>query len=301
MANNYYDATGVLVLDKVTPVITALFGGFNLDASYPGDGEVYVAKISEDNDPNWDDIRESLVELAKELGLTPSENVDDAAAGWLHALTAHFGDGEDEVLCNIVEPDDSADLADIYRIALRLDDGHGLKAIKIEGCWHCDKPRLFEFGGNGEYIGRNCYVSSVSSSSVLLGGKLDAALASGNLDDGAKELLASVSGILNGVYDKGEREALKQRLATLLATAEASGEPKLKWFAVTGRLPGDDEDTLYVFNVATREDAIKAFEQAMYDNEVNPEETRESVFKEHGQYVFVNSIVSSDTPIADIG
>lgn len=30
MANNYYDATGTLVLDKVTPVIKALFDGFNL-------------------------------------------------------------------------------------------------------------------------------------------------------------------------------------------------------------------------------------------------------------------------------
>lgn len=31
MAQNYYDATGTLVLDKVTPIIKALFGGFNLD------------------------------------------------------------------------------------------------------------------------------------------------------------------------------------------------------------------------------------------------------------------------------
>ena len=31
MSNNYYDATGVLVLDRITPVMTALFGGFNLD------------------------------------------------------------------------------------------------------------------------------------------------------------------------------------------------------------------------------------------------------------------------------
>jgi len=28
MANNYYEATGVLVLDRVTPVIQALFGTF---------------------------------------------------------------------------------------------------------------------------------------------------------------------------------------------------------------------------------------------------------------------------------
>ena len=49
MANNYYDATGVLVLDQVTPVITALFGGLKLDASYPGNGEVYIAQIAEDS------------------------------------------------------------------------------------------------------------------------------------------------------------------------------------------------------------------------------------------------------------
>lgn len=38
MANNYYEATGVLVLDRVTPVIQALFGTFALDESHPGNG-----------------------------------------------------------------------------------------------------------------------------------------------------------------------------------------------------------------------------------------------------------------------
>lgn len=216
MSNNYYDATGVLVLDKVTPVITALFGGFNLDPDL-GDGTAYIAKISEDNDPQWDDIRESLVELAKELGLTPSKGIDDGADGWLHALTTHFGDVDEEVLCNIVEPDESVALVDIYGIASRLDDGHGLKAIKMEGCWHCDKPRLFEFGGHGEFIGRNCYVSSGSSRAIQLGDKLDAALASGNLEDGATQLMASVSSILDGVYDEEKRKTVRQHLAALLA------------------------------------------------------------------------------------
>lgn len=51
MANNYYDATGVLVLERVTPVITTLFGAFNLDADYPGNGQAYIARIAESNDP----------------------------------------------------------------------------------------------------------------------------------------------------------------------------------------------------------------------------------------------------------
>lgn len=49
MANNYYDATGVLVLNQVTPVISALFGGFKLDASFPSEGQAYIALVAEDH------------------------------------------------------------------------------------------------------------------------------------------------------------------------------------------------------------------------------------------------------------
>jgi hypothetical protein len=81
VTQNYYDATGTLVLDKVTPIIKALFGGFNLDETYPGDGEVYIATISEENHPNWEAIREALVEVANERNLTPTEGVGDGADG----------------------------------------------------------------------------------------------------------------------------------------------------------------------------------------------------------------------------
>ena len=46
MANNYYEATGVLVLDRVTPVIQALFSAFALDESHPGNGQAYIAQIA---------------------------------------------------------------------------------------------------------------------------------------------------------------------------------------------------------------------------------------------------------------
>lgn len=300
MANNYYDATGVLVLDKVTPVITALFGGFKLDASYPGNGEVYIAKISEDNDPTWDDVRESLADLARELGLPPAD-LEDTTAGRLQMLTAHFGADEDQVLCNLIDQEDSADLADLYRIALTLDDGHGLKAIKVEGCWHCSKPRLFEFGGHGDYFGRHCNISGNSSNVLLLGNDIDIALESGDLDKGADRILRETEQLLSGVTNADVRATLRTKLSERLVAAPDAAMSKLKWYAVTGRLPGDDEDTLCVFNVATRQEALKAFEDAMYENEVDPEATRKSVSAQHGQYVFVNSIVSSDSPIADIG
>ena len=129
MANNYYDATGVLVLDQVTPVITALFGGLKLDASYPGNGEVYIAQIAEDSGAHWDDVCEDLVALAQSLGLSvPSEGpptMDDVLA----VLSRHFGTDQDEDLQHLIEHhrfEDDSDLDALFLIATRLDDGHGL-------------------------------------------------------------------------------------------------------------------------------------------------------------------------------
>lgn len=301
MANNYYDATGILVLDKVTPVITALFGGMNLDASYPGNGQAYIARLSEGGDSSWAAIQESLYELANTLGMALPADAEETIEECLYLLAEHFGAGEDEVLGNLIEHhsfEDDADLDALFEIAVRLNDGHGLKAIQIEGAWHCDKPRLFEFSGNGEFIGKHVYVGTTSSTALSLGEDLEDALTAGDADLGAERVLREVNTILNGVADEAQREALKQKLGALLVPANTVST--LKWYAVTGRIPGDDEDSLYVFQVGSREDAIKAFEEAIWAEETDAEEGRESVFNEHGQYVFLNSIVVSDSPITDV-
>lgn len=220
MANNYYDATGVLVLDKVTPVITALFGAFNLDKDYPGNGFAYIARISEGRDPMWDDIRDGLIELAEGLGLTLPEDTEDGIDEYLYLLSTHFCADHDEVLANLIEHhsfEDGAELDALFEIAVRFSDGHGLKAIKIEGSWHCDKPRLHEFGGDGAFIGRHVYVSSSSGTAPDLGESLEAALESGNIGAGAERILSEVNGILAGVTNEGHRSAMRQTLSALLA------------------------------------------------------------------------------------
>jgi hypothetical protein len=103
MANNYYDATGVLVLGQVTPVITALFGGMKLDPSFPGNGEVYIAHIGEESGAHWDDVRDNLIAVAQSLGLSvPGEDacaMDDV----LDVLSRHFGTDQDEELQHLIE------------------------------------------------------------------------------------------------------------------------------------------------------------------------------------------------------
>lgn len=85
------------------------------------------------------------------------------------------------------------------------------------------------------------------------------------------------------------------RISRLKSMDQAA--PKIKWFSVTGRLPGDHTDTRHLFQVADRDDAIQAFETAMYKNE--SKRSREDVLRLHGKCVFLSSIVSSESPIVD--
>lgn len=225
MADNYYDATGVLVLKKVTPVITALFGGFNLDESYPGDGQAYLAKISDSNNPSWDDVLEGLVGLSADLKLVLPEDAEETVEEYLFLFASHFGADGNHELGNLIEHydfTDDAELAALFDIAMCFDDGHGLTALKFEGCWHCSKPQLFAFGGHGEYYGRNIFVCDSSSSVLALGEELDEALAAGNLDQGADSLLKKINSILAGVSDAEARNALHTKLGDRLAVVNSS-------------------------------------------------------------------------------
>lgn len=225
MAKNYFDATGVLVLGKVTPVIKALFGPFNLDESEPGNGEVYIAKIAENNGATWDDVLDGLNDLVSALQLAPPQTSGEALDAattiedFLYLLAAHFKVDQDEELGNLIEQysfEDDADLNILFMIAQRFDDGHGLKAIKWEGCWHSDKPRLFEFGGNGLFIGKHYEHDDYSSRVVHLGNDLDEALEAGDLDKGADRLLTEINRLLNGVAQQNVREALRTRISQRL-------------------------------------------------------------------------------------
>ena len=80
MANNYYEATGVLVLDRVTPVIQALFGAFALDESHPGNGQAYIAQIAETTNPQWPDVLDGLEDLATHSDAGRRRAFDPAAA-----------------------------------------------------------------------------------------------------------------------------------------------------------------------------------------------------------------------------
>lgn len=75
------------------------------------------------------------------------------------------------------------------------------------------------------------------------------------------------------------------------------------YIAVIGRIPFDDEDSMYCFENMTMEDAMFAFSAAIYSDTYSDEcveEVREQNAKEHGIDVFINHILVSESPIEDL-
>ena len=218
MANTYYDATGVLVLDQVTPVIRALFRPFRLDDSFPGNGRAYIARIAEENDPQWSDVLEGLVELAAGLNL-PAPKGEPSMVDFLNLLATHFGAAQDLQLLTLIECQDfdgEAPLDALLCIASSFNDGHNLAAIQFEGCWNCSKPRLFEFGGHGSFLSREVKVFTDSSEALKLGLDLRRAILAQDIDAAARHIAVQTRTLLDGIADGELRRQIRMRVAELV-------------------------------------------------------------------------------------
>ena len=232
MANNYYDATGVLVLEQVTPVISALFGRFRLDPNYPGNGKAYIALVSESHIPQWKDVLLDLIVLATKLDLPVPEHDGEAIADdgadapslsvVLDLLASHFGAEQNTELLNLIEHhafEYDADLDALFLIATSFNDGHNLAAIEFEGCWHCSKPRLFEFGGDSCFLSREVRLFGTSSQAIRLGAQLRKAILAADLEEASALIAMEAASLLAGVSDAQFRLSLRQRVTERLAQA----------------------------------------------------------------------------------
>lgn len=219
MSQHSYEMTGVLVLEKVTPVIRALFSTYRLDGDHPGHGEAYIAYRSETSSNYWSEVVESLAELIMELGLNAPHDESDVIEH-LRVLATHFGCDQDEAVLDLINVhEDQADVEHLFELALRFDDGHGLTAVDTESAWHCSKLRLYEFGGIGEYRGRHFMISTASSHASTLGREIEARLAVKDIDAAAQSVFGEVQNLLAGITDKALMKELRAKLGALVVGA----------------------------------------------------------------------------------
>jgi hypothetical protein len=222
MAKYDYNASGVLILDRVTPVIRALFGVYQLDENHPAIGGAYIAQISGSNPPLWSGVLAGLTGLAAELGLVlPGSTIPSV----LSALAAHFGAGEDDEMKFLLQHGDfhgRADLDVLFRIATRLDDGHHLEAIRFEGCFSgCrddDLPHFLDFSGEAVYLSRQVCLQRDTWRLGHLGWLLRQAVLKADVNGASQAILRETEVLLSGFSDGKFRQSVRQRLAERLSS-----------------------------------------------------------------------------------
>jgi hypothetical protein len=252
MANNYEEMVGTMRVKAVTPVIRALFGCYNLDESYPGNGEVYIARGEfMDRAAIWESLREDLKGLFSSLGLPFPAFADEEMGGVdvdvfgsnlaqiFTVLFKHFGTDqhphalEHTNYMKSVDPYETPELKWLFELAALMDDGHGLESYQVDAAWYCSKPRLGEFGGWSEYQGPHYFAFSSSTVAGTYGPSINQAIADGQYGAAVNQITQVTERMLTGFKDPTvqRRVALgvSQKLNTVYnpipATQEASNEP----------------------------------------------------------------------------
>jgi hypothetical protein len=230
MANNHQDVVGVIKVKLVTPVIRALFGCYNLDEKYPGNGHVYIASSDSNyTGAYWETMMPDLGKLCDYLKVKLPEvvryRIDDNygceenevefgsdLVCVFENLFSHFSTitypAAQKYLQNFraVDGYDTPELKWLFEMAQLMDDGHGLEYYQVDAAYYCDKPRLGEFGGWGEYRS-NTYSTYISSHwANVRGQEVDRMLASQDYAGVGNYVGVQFTSVLHGIVDPHARQ-----------------------------------------------------------------------------------------------
>jgi hypothetical protein len=244
MANNYQDIVGQIYLEKMTPVIAALFKTYNLNphSTYPGNGVYGIwcgELVSNGHDyPTWENFAESLRELCQQLNIVvDDENIEEENefyAYLLKLLFTFFGaiDKEDAKayieVAKTCDPYDFVELRYLFNIAQLMSDGHGLKRYEVDSAFYCSKPRHQEFGGYGEYHSHHVHSFESSIQACLFGAALEEDLLAKRYDAAAARIVDETVRSLNcitNVEDRQQVQSLVVKEMNTLHTPIPQGQP----------------------------------------------------------------------------
>lgn len=261
MADNFIDFTGLLEVEKATPVIMALFkgyhieqhsklnsaGGFNTTTYYIGKWDTYNYGDGE----SWESLLDRLLDMYPSQVVKDAELDDsDYYANVLLHVAKQFNAEQHPVILRIIEGFksysmyyDQIEPQDIFELAKVFDDGHGINHYYLMGSYTCTKPRLDDFGGFYEFHSDRLHFSSDTYTYKQTVPHID-----GALKENATHLAAgSIAGLvhktyLSGIADEQQRQAVGWSLANLLlesfpantVTTVAVNEPTFQhYYAVT--------------------------------------------------------------------
>ena len=145
------DATGVLILDRVTPVISRCSAPFASMRAIPATGGLYRSPRRDQRSAMERRARRSAdagrSARSARTGRRRRRDGEDRDAelsmpALIDLIAPHFGADQNQDLANLIEHhpfEGSADLDALFLIATCFDDSHHLVAIQLEGCWRCSR------------------------------------------------------------------------------------------------------------------------------------------------------------------
>lgn len=216
MANIISHENGEIRLQKLTPVIKALFGDYYLtELSTRGHYSITCSA-----QPQWSDVGERLGRLVESLSLPPNDCADDTELqNHLYALVTHFGqDSNDQLDALISHIDDDANPAmdELFALAQAFNDGHGLFSVRMQTGFYCDRDLLHHHGGNASHISKVFESHGSTHDWLAQAHEICSALEHNQVSDAAEVIHLSVQRLLADIQCANQRTAVQAELLKLM-------------------------------------------------------------------------------------
>lgn len=218
MANNYYQFTGLVTVDKLTLVIKAILGPYLYEDTEPDTKQFIIARDEGDGELTWLTLLEGLSELGK---YEPEHTTIEEA---LRKVAINI-DAIDPMEHVLLDPtfripskesdsygyDDYLSWNEVFRILVALDDGHHISSIMVEGAYTCSRMRLFEFGGTAVFISERVKLDRETSMDTAYAEELDRALTE-SVDAATEVIGRRIMYLMREVRDPAMRLEIQHQL-----------------------------------------------------------------------------------------
>jgi len=219
MATSSYAASGLLVLDRLTPTIRALFGEHHLVDKLEYGKVVEFSLGTELGEPLWRNLLPHLKHLATERGVSPPPENEQTSLRLLQEVAASFHLTKDKETRDILAStrfDGIADVSMLFRLCLKFDDDHGLRNLLYQGSRWSDGREPFAYGGNACFLSRHAQLFVDTTSLVETGELISRGVEIRDMDLAAEHIATAAWELIHGISDASLRGPVAARVAYLL-------------------------------------------------------------------------------------
>lgn len=212
--------TGVLVAKAITPMLDALFGLFSLSSFKRHKSSFYISRRKNDR-VKWQQIKDRIDQVIASFDLV-SPNNKMCMIDYLEYLIMQMADNpnftQDQLLhladvVSTLDEDARIEMEQLFKIALALDDGHGLTKIHYESAWHGKGLRAFQFSGDGVYATKDAVIVTDVAFNMSFASRFCQQLNCKHVKEASIITCEHIAHILSDIFDYQFRDLLIKQIA----------------------------------------------------------------------------------------